>query len=607
MASVSELVKLLEKAQYDYYESDTPSMSDEQYDKYVEVLRQKAPDHVFFKKPGPTPVSSRERLPIPMPSLKKIKPDTWSSWKYGASGQRCVISEKLDGISALWCTSGKGSLYLRGDGETGQTISGFVPHIQGLVSKIGHWVIRGELICPVGTMSGTLARNWVNGIVHKKNPSVDELSQIRFVAYQVLQPCGLTRSQQFAWLVNQGFYTAWSMNVESINLEILSSLFKTRRSESEYECDGIVIGVDKVPEKCSVQEPDDCVAYKEVSNDQCATTTVLEVVWSASKTGIWFPKIRVEPVLINTAKIQYCTAVNAKFVEESKLGPGTVVKIRRSGDVIPAIDSIVKPSVVAQMPPEGQWKMDGVHAVCLNKESNSDVIAKLLVASCVGFGVEGFKIASANALVEAGICSVSQCVASGVKKCQTILGNVIGERFHSTLVKNIQENENNPIMWILASPVWPRGFGESKLKAIYSEEPDVSKWSKIQGNVKGVGKESLVSVVKCVDDYIKWRNSILQVLPKGAEVKEIKEVKVMKDVKVMKGTVCFSGFRDAVAEKLFTDAGFIVKDSIIKDTKALFVKDTEKVTGKVTSAKKFGIPVIHCDQMRSFLATQSTS
>jgi DNA ligase (NAD+) len=583
------IAKKLEAASLAYYETDKPIMTDAEYDELVEKLRAVSPDHKFFDKPGPQPCKGRVDLPCPMPSLKKIKPDSWASWKRQGP---FVISEKLDGISALWASGGKGALYLRGDGLVGQNVSHVVPKIKGLVSKMGQWLIRGELIAKASDVEDTLARNWTNGILHQDEPKTADLAKIHFVAYQVIEPHGLTRQQQFDWLINQGFETAWHKIVTNLTLEDLSAAFKDRKANSIYTCDGLVIGTNNVAAaNKNAKEPDDAVAYKEVTGDQCKETTVLEVEWNASKTGTWIPRLRLKPVLIGSASIQYCTAFNAKFVEENKISKGSVIILRRSGDVIPTIDRVVKTVGEADMPADGSWTWDDTktHAKVKDAASNVSVMAKGLVHSLTSLGIEGFREASALTLCEGNITSVGQLLKTDKGVLQGLLGNVLGERLIDSL--KIAVSRATEDVWISAAPCWPKGYSKTKLLAVYEVEPDVNKWG--TQTVKGISPDGMQVIKNAVPLYLKWRESV--------GVSSVNKcISLPVATPQTKGSVCLTGFRDAALAAKLEAAGYSVSDSVTKATKALFVNDPTKTSGKIESAKKHGIKIISRANADSF-------
>ena len=112
-------------------------------------------------------------------------------------------------------------------------MSHILPFIQGLkIGGFGGGVVRGELILPRKDVTDTLARSYVNGLIHQSSPSPEKLRAIHFVAYQVLEPKSLTRSQQMTWLENQGFEVAWHSALPKLDVAELDALFRSRRTDS---------------------------------------------------------------------------------------------------------------------------------------------------------------------------------------------------------------------------------------------------------------------------------------------------------------------------------------------------------------------------------------
>ena len=206
---VKHLPAQLRAAAAAYYNGGKPLMSDAEYDAAVELLREKDPTNPFLSEVGaPPPVAGATPLPYPMPSLDKIKPgeERLERFLAGAAGA-LVLSEKLDGLSALWLPSER-RLLLRGDGLKGQEVSHLVGlGVQGLLPATPSPLsaIRGELLLPRSS-GEALARAWVNGLVHRDHPDPAAVAKLHFVAYEVLTPVKAPkRSAQMSWLVAAGY------------------------------------------------------------------------------------------------------------------------------------------------------------------------------------------------------------------------------------------------------------------------------------------------------------------------------------------------------------------------------------------------------------------
>jgi NAD-dependent DNA ligase len=567
----SELVSALKAAAHSYYETGTPSMTDSEYDALRDKLFELDPANDFFNLVGSLPGSGRVELPYSMPSLRKVKPDSLASVKLKGP---FIITEKLDGISALWCS--KGQLYLRGNGLIGQDVTQ-VKGISGLIKPIINCVVRGELIVP---RSEGVARNWVNGILHQINPSKADCSKIHFVAYQVFEPSGLSRSQQMTWLKNMGFMCAQVYTAETLKADTLTEMFKTVRERSLYECDGIVVGSDTVPLLTSEALPKDAFAYKVAVDDQRAETTVREIVWTASRLGEWIPRITFDSVKIGPANIECCTGVHAQYIKEHMLGPGAKIIVRRSGDVIPTLDRVVVPAKTWQEPPEGRWKWDGIHAVDITKDKTGEAYALEMAHSLINLGVEGLSATSTKKLVDGGYKTLDlvwKATEAGLQKC---LGKVAGAK----LRKALDELKATNLQWIHAYHGWPKGFGERKIAATLTAEADVSKWPQLTVAPQGQTMTTYSEVCKYVPGYLAWR-ALINVEPVVVEAVPIKN----KDEP--KGFYVMTGFRDAELSTKLAEAGWILQDRINKETTVLLVADNKEST-KTKAALEKGIRIV---------------
>lgn len=592
---IESLVQKLRDASKAYYESDTPIMSDSEYDTLLEELSELNPNHPYLKDVGFKPDSNIVKLPVPMASLDKRKPDTIKPEDLNKGPYVCM--DKLDGISALWTTgyTRKPSLLLRGNGLEGQDVSHCIHGIQGLKQSSSPSVmIRGELIVPKGVISDTLARNWVNGILHQKNPSKEDLSKIRFVAYQVCEPKTLTRSQQITWLTSQGYEIAWSKVCPTLTVETLSDLFQTRRTVSEYECDGIVVGQDVIPViPSNATNPKDAFAFKMPTEDQRATTVVEDVEWASSRTGKWIPRIRFRPVQIGTATIEYCTGFHGQFIKENGIGPGAEIIIRRSGDVIPVLEKVIRPCSGGtwKEPPQNQWEWDenGVHCKDISETISSDKLALELTHQLKALGIEGISKTIAKKLVVGNITTLLELHKANKTKVQDLIGKANGEKLKDALEPCMLSAK--PQQWIKAFLGWPNGFGDVRIEATLALQPSVALWPSMILVPKGQSVSAFEDVKKAVPEYLKWRN----LFPVGAVASTAPSafdmMPIVSNIPV-KGHYVMSGFRDKDIQAKLAEAGWVLQERINKSTTMLLVPEDAKETTKVKAAKDAGIKII---------------
>ena len=574
-ASIADRLREASKA---YYETDKPLMTDAEYDELLEQLRAANPEHPLLSEVG-APCSNAVKLPVPMPSLDKKKPEHITSL-HG----NWILTEKLDGISALWISgyNVKPALYLRGNGVEGQDVSHCIKGIQGLKQSSAHSsMVRGELIIPKGVPN---ARNWVNGAVHRSDISLDDLKKIHFVAYQVCQPSNMSRSQQMTWLTINGFELAWNTFVQTLDATKLSEAFKTRRSDPIYECDGIVCGKDLIPETVTASNPKDAFAFKMPLDDQKATTVVREIEWASSRTGNWVPRIRFDPVKIGSATIEYCTGIHAKFISESRLGPGAKIIVRRSGDVIPCLDTVLEPVDEWSKPPAGRWTWDAshIHALDTTTEATPEKIAIEIAYSLTSLGIEGLSKVSTKKLVEAGLKDFKSVYDASAEKLQGAIGKANGQKLYDALASlSVSEDK-----WLHAFCGWPKGFGSTRILSTLTAESSVAKWPSIKAP-KGQSDESFAEVQKIVPEYLKWRQQFGDVVV----VPVVAVVPIPVATGTAKGAFVMSGFRDAALQQKFILGGWVEEERITKNTTLLIVPDVAKETGKVKDARAKGIRI----------------
>jgi DNA ligase (NAD+) len=600
MDSIEAIVELLTKASQAYYNGGDLLMDDESYDSLLETLRERDPENIFLLNVGATP-SSVHPLPVRMPSLDKIKLNEKRLERFLSSATEYVFSEKLDGLSALWIPA-KQQLFLRGNGVEGYLIpSSMVPHIQGLVQSTEQWIIRGELIMK-RSKDLINGRNIVNGLLHHKTPDKKLLGQIEFLAYEVHNPTGLKRSEQFAWLLTQKFLVPWWEIIKAPSDYVCSTKFTERRANSLYDTDGIVVGVNQVPIHSlkamtgPIQNPKDCVAFKMPVSDQSATTTIKEVIWAASAQGYLIPKIRFDPIVINGATIEYCTGHNARTIVDKVLGPGALIKIRRSGDVIPTLDSVIVPALVPSLPsPLLNWEWNGAADsathICVTSVSEEQKATQLYHFAKT-LDIQGLGPASATSLVGAGYktpCALWE--ASEADLCKTL-----GPKTGKTLYANLRTLQASPSLTemalILASNQIPRGTGEAKLCSLFKNVPDPRQWTSTSSIPSGWTEETFKAFQESFKNYEAWRAKELYwipypILPKTAAAPI-----------ASKGLVCFTGFRNKALEESLKAKGYELAQSLTSSVKILVTSDdSTSESAKIKKARESKtVEVIACSE-----------
>jgi len=595
MTTPEEIVHLLREASHAYYNGGKLKMDDETYDGLIEHLKTLDPENPYFEEVGAPPQQGAVKLPYPMPSLDKIKPGEAQLTRFLNTDKIYVLSEKLDGLSALWVPAAK-KLYLRGDGIQGQDVSHLVPlGIQGLKIPSGiheATAIRGELILP-RSEGQALARSWVNGQIHQNTPSAVEIRRIHFIAYELLGNKPTTRSEQFIWLKAHKFKLPWYSVMSRPTVETLEHALVKQRAESLYDTDGIVVGLNIVPKPESTaakaKNPKDCVAFKMPLADQSAETTVREVIWAPSAQGYLIPRLRFDPVKIGSATIEFCTGHNARAILAGKLGPGAKVIIRRSGDVIPKLDKVLVAASTASFPPNGMWEWDGspetAAHIKLVGRSDSMISAKLNYF-LKALEIPGAGPATATALVAQGITGPAALWAASVETLAKVLGPKTGAALHMNIRSALASATELTLMH--ASSTMPRGVGETKLTSLFQAEADPRKWGSIEPPV-GWTKDSFHAFLQELPTYVTWRKKEIHWFPYP-----LPSLPPPPPSRPTGGEIiCMTGFRDKELEAKAIARGHSFTPSFTSRVTILLIPDgSVKESEKVRAAKEKGVKIL---------------
>jgi len=601
MSTVEQIITLLRSASNAYYNGGPPEMDDDTFDGLVERLKCLDPENPFLAEVGAPVSEGAVQLPYPMPSLNKIKPGEDILTRFLTSKGPFVLSEKLDGLSALWIPAKK-SLYLRGDGLIGADISHLVPlGIKGLVASAKLEAIRGEIILP-RSAGEALARNWVNGVIHRKTIVPEDVAKLHFVAYELMAPVGVNRSQQFAALAKAGYEIPWNRTVPTVAEGELKIYLQERRTHSLYDTDGIVAGLDLVaPVAASfrAKNPKDVVAFKMPLADQSAETIVREVIWAPSAQGYLIPRVRFDPVKIGAATIEFCTGHNARAIYSANVGPGARIVIRRSGDVIPKLDKVLVAAAAASLPPSGTWEWIGPAetAVHIRTTEGGDAVATAKLHYFLKtLDIPGAGPATATALVAAGIRGPQALWATAATRLSEILGPKTGAALYANIRTIITTTTEQTLM--IASSTMPRGVGETKLRALFSVESDPTRWPTLAPPA-GWSADAFQQFLKDLPTYMAWRKAEFAGVPFPLSGSATAHAASVGD----KGVICLTGFRDKALEEAAVKKGYTVAPAFSSKVTILLIPDGDvKESEKIRAARAKGTKILARSQFMAQMA-----
>ena len=583
------------------YHNEKPVLTDIEYDILKEYMEREYPDNAVHSDIGaPLPKAARNKttLPYKMFSMDKIKPDTSAlkTWRNKYLGPY-VISCKLDGVSGLFTIYNKEKkLYTRGNGIIGQDISNIVPYLN--LPEVENIVIRGEFIIPKAIYSkkypDSNARNIVSGIINSKKQVVSKYKDVDFVAYELIKP-KLKPSEQLKYLETIGVNVVRYEETKDITNENLSHYLQTWRNNYDYDIDGIIVSDDKVHPRKD-KNPEHAFAFKMLLGDQVSEAKVVDVRWIVSKDGLLKPTIEIEPITILGSTIQYATAHNADFIEKNKLGPGAMILLSKSGDVIPKIVKVITPADKAKMPDAPYtWNKTHKDIIVVSPESDPIVKKRNIIHFFEKLNIPGMKEKTILKILEKHKDADVEKIVKMTKE-QFLELSGIKDKSATKIHEGIKTAiESAPIgLMVAASNIFGAGIGERITKNLISGYPEFFETknsdylvkTKLE-NIDGLGEITIQKLLTGKVPFIDFSKSIGYTIPKNSKAIQRTEVKK---------AFVITGPRDkTVIEKLESLGGELVK-GVSKTTHMVLAQDTSSSSGTIGKAKKYGVPVVSFDE-----------
>lgn len=614
--SIKELEDTLRKLSEIYYNTGDSQVSDEIFDLMKDILKTRDPKNKFLEETGAelSQSASKEKvmLPYPMKSLDKIKPDTTALEKFVAEYRGpYILSDKLDGVSAMIYKNGKGEIkmYSRGNGIKGQDISHLIKYVVpkdvDFNKMKNETAIRGEIIMTKENFKLIAdkmanARNAVAGQINSKHIDIKIVRLMNFVAYSVINP-QYKQADQMEKLETMNFDTVTYKIVDKISNDMLSKYLVDRRKNSDYEVDGVVVVDSSKVYKVDDSNPEYAFAFKTVLGDQVSETIVEDVIWNPSKDGLLKPRIQIQPVKVSGTTIKFATAFNGKYVLDNKLGPGSVIKIVRSGDVIPHILEVVKPATKAKMPDVPyKWSASGVDVMIKDifntqidattnqiKVKQLDHFFSTLEVKSIGSGI-------LTKMVEKGYNTVEKILSA--KKSDLIDIEGIGEKMITKIFDNIKTSfaTTKLSVFMTASNIFGCGLGTKKLQLIIDNYPDImnNKWKKEEfveklNAIDGFSDKTTLKFIDNLDNFKTFFDNINKIIDISHLNKPV--IVKAKGNKFEKEIVVFTGFRDKELEKIVTDNGGKISSSVSSKTTLVVYAESASDSSKLTKAKDLKI------------------
>lgn len=378
---MEELIQIINEADYNYHTLDNPTITDQEYDKYLRELIEIEEEHPeWIKEDSPTQhaggkvIEGFEKVThkIPMMSLS----DVFSESEVIAFDERIkkekitpeyMCELKIDGLSVSLLYE-KGKLVraaTRGDGTIGEDITHNAKTIKVIPLKLKEEVdieVRGEIFMNKETLQKINeerkqrgepllqnCRNAAAGSIRQLDSKVAAKRKLDNFIYHLPNPLDYgihTHSEALDYMQKLGFkINPNNRLVKNIN-EVLAFIEQksSERDSLPYDIDGIVIKVNNIDDQkllgSTAKYPKWATAYKFPAQE--VLTKLTDIIFTVGRTGQITPNAVLDPVIVQGSTISRATLHNEDYVKEKDLKIGDIVSIRKAGDVIPEVVEVKK-------------------------------------------------------------------------------------------------------------------------------------------------------------------------------------------------------------------------------------------------------------------------
>ena len=643
------------------YREGNPQITDPEYDRLIDTIKFVNPESEIFTSGVIETVEvdsdRKETLKYPMFSLDKESSlseiHKWLLNKGLPLSTLLVCTSKYDGISILkdedTCLA-----WTRGDGVEGETVHEHYKKLGDTAQRMSVYTI-GEMIIPKPVFASRTyyrengeafknARNMIAGL--KNNDRVSEdLKYAKHVRYGFAsEDFTKNKTEQLDFISKYLSPVPYKVfRADELNIDELNELFF--EWGKEYDIDGLVLDIeDKDIRKSLGRERNNNPAYaRAFKNPEWSAINeppYRDIEWNLSKTKAIKPVVLLEPFDVDGVTISRVTGYNAKFIMDNMIGEGSILKVIRSGGVIPKIVGVVKngklnlPTVCPSCGGKLEWNENGVDLVC-NNSNCGEVKFQKLAFFFVRFKIEGFAEKTIKKFYDAGYDTVGKILSMSASDIQKLEG--MASLSANKLIKEFDEKiKTAPFEVIGHASGCFENIGSRKLKMINDGLKDMTdytgqhfnffkscffmldfrsldsmlKFDKVRKElieklniISGMStktSENFLDGMLCFGKFMDDLDDMVQISDEPKVKKEEPKVNTnMKNIDLTGREFVFTGFRDAELKSFIESCGGVVKDDFRKTTTDLLTKNEDSTSSKAKKAQAQGAKVTQVDTFKN--------
>lgn len=637
---MQDLVQQLNEAAAVYYQGKDEIMSNYDYDRLYDELAALEKETGIILAGSPTRRVGYEvlsELPkethaAPMLSLDKTKSvDALASWLEGQTG---LLSWKMDGLTIV-LTYENGTLQkavTRGNGQVGEVITNNARTFTNIPLSVpyqGQMILRGEAVISYSEfrkINETLPeeeqyknpRNLCSGSVRQLNNEITAKRNVSFFAFALVQAEGVdfhnSQEEKFLFLREQGFDVVEYQRVTSETLPAAIRSFADKIPQNDFPSDGLVLLMDDIAYGeglgMTAKFPRNAMAFKWA--DETADTTLLEIEWSASRTGLINPVAIFEPVELEGTTVSRASVHNISIVHQLELGIGDTIQVYKANMIIPQIaDNLTRSGKltipdtcpVCGHPAVIHHENDAEVLFCENPECLAKKIKSLtLFVSRDAMNIDGLSEATIEKFLSKGMLHELADLYHLSDYRETIIEmDGFGERSYEKLITALENSRQTTLAKFIYS-LGISNIGLSNAKMIcnalgndleHIRHATVEELTAIDG-VGDVIAQSFADYFaspehnKTVDDLL--QEITLETVQTDSQAQDLSGL-----VFVITGSLEHFENRSALKETI-ENAGGKVTGSVTKKTSYLINNNIASTSSKNKKAKELGVPIITEEQ-----------
>lgn len=645
MERMKELIETLNNASKAYYQEDREIMSDFEYDKLYDELTALERETGIILSNSPTQkvghqvLSSLQKIKHESRMLSLDKTKEVNALKSFLGNNKGILSYKMDGLTVV-LTYKNGELYqavTRGNGEIGEDITHnarFFKNIPLKISFKSDLVIRGEAVISFkdfNVINEKLEpeykyknpRNLCSGTVRQLNSQISASRNVNFIAFALVnaegQVFGDNKEDAFKWLENLGFECVERKDVTAKNIETVVKEFEEKIPYNLYATDGLVLTFSSVEYSQSLgttaKFPKDSIAFKWA--DELAETTLINVDWNTSRTGLINPIAVFKPVELEGTTVERASLHNISIIENLQLGIGDKITVYKANMIIPQVAENLTKSNNLEIPYNcpvcGEETdivslRDGKALKCPNPNCKAQRVSSLEhFVSRDAMNIEGLSEATIEKFIEKGFVDNYTDIFKLEKyKDEIINMEGFGEKSYNNLISAIEKSKTVPLPnFIYALGINNVGLSNAKLLC--------KRCGNSLDNIRTADFNTLISIDGfgdvIVDSILKYFshsknidliNDVLNYIKFAVTEESNSELKLENMTFVVTGDVHIYKNRkelQSVIEKL----GGKVTGSVSAKTNYLINNDVNSSSSKNKKAKDLGIPIISEEEFEDII------